>query len=107
MQKVLIAALLCVVLPASAWAQTNANAVQRGTAKLWIGAGFVAAGAIVLPITEPSEGARLATGLGLMSVGGAMMLWGAHQRRQPVRPHTRVTFLVNTHVSVVFIRRTW
>jgi hypothetical protein len=109
MRRFVIAGVLCfLVWPASAWAQTTASATQRGTTKLWIGAGLLAAGAIVMPITEPShEHARLGTGLGLMSAGGAMVLWGAQQRRRSPRPQTRVTFVANKHVSIVLIGRTW
>jgi hypothetical protein len=113
MKRTAAACVMFVLLGANwSFAQSSATpASQHGRTKMWIGATLMTGGALVVPVTALGSGRRAETprvgaGLGLMSAGGVLLLWGAHARRQPAQPQTSVSAVVGRQMGVE-IRRVW
>jgi hypothetical protein len=91
----LAAGLIVIVCVSAVEAGPNEDALALRAArnKMSVGTAMMAAGALVLPLTNASNGASDAgtkIGLSLIS-GGAVMIWvGARQRRKALSPQTLV-----------------
>jgi hypothetical protein len=84
---------------------------RRATRKIWLGAGLMAVGAVITPITG-ERGRRtdreviVTTGVGTMAVGSVMLWLGVRDRRKTLQPSTRLQLQVGRR-SMVQVQRTW
>ncbi len=111
----IITALLMVALfavPAVGQQITAEQAAKysSGTRKLWLGAGLIAAGVIVLPVTaiedDSPHGSRALTGVGLVGLGVGAIWWGVRQRKDSARPYVTIGVRVGQSRSIHF-QRSW
>lgn len=104
--SLLLAFLLC-SHPAAAQSLSPAQQaqLQRGTAKIAVGAALIGAGAFMMPITSVGR-AEPGAGAGLIVAGTGVVLWGMRDRYKATRP--QLTFGAGTGRSkAVYIRRSW
>jgi hypothetical protein len=108
----LIAIILIVSLAPAVFAESQPTIDQarmhKGQMLTRVGIGLVVAGAIVLPMTatKGEDNTHVWTGLGLFGGGGALLLWGASEKRQASRPQTTIGVSLG-RVKGVQIRRAW
>ena len=83
---------------------------RKGDIKTWVGVGLMGVGAFTLPGTVSPTGNNQGdppwVGLGLLTAGGGILLWGFQDKRRAVQPNTTVGVTVG-RVSAVHIRRSW
>ena len=111
----MLVALLALANTCPAFAQDRdpaARQVQAGRTKVWIGVAAIAAGALIVPVTNTNGNhdpgnASIAASLGLVA-GGSVLLWyGFHQQQAAVRPSTGFAFGVSRGGGAVRVRRSW
>lgn len=112
--RIITALLMTVLFTAPAVGQQitpeQAARYSSGTRKLWLGAGLIAAGVIVLPITAIDDnsphGSRAITGVGLVGLGVGAIWWGVRQRKDSTRPHVTIGVSVGQNRSI-YLQRSW
>ena len=101
----------CAATPAFAQQGGGQAALKRkGDIKTWVGAGLMGVGAFTLPgtvgPTGRNDGDPPWVGIGLLTAGGGILLWGFQDKRNAVQPNTTVGVTVG-RTSAVQIRRSW
>ena len=108
------AALVMCVTSASVWADDTRvpeERARRATRKMWLGAGLMAVGAVITPITgergrRTHQEVLVTTGVGTMAVGSVVLWMGVHDRRKAIQPSRRLQLQFGRR-SMVQVQRTW
>ena len=84
---------------------------RKGDIKTWVGVGLMGVGAFTLPGSVSPAGTRNDgdppwVGIGLLTTGGGILLWGFQDKRKAMQPNTTVGVRIG-RVSAVQIRRSW
>jgi hypothetical protein len=107
--KTVVLALCCVLFASQVFGQ-QATQTHAGRAKIWTGAGLLASGLFVMPVTGPGvTDARFnvpVMGVGLAAAGGSLIYWGIRDKQKARQPNTTigVTFRRSAGIQV---RRSW
>jgi hypothetical protein len=113
MTRVFAATVLLLLICAPAFAEQSPTpstvATQKqvadGTKKMWIGAGMIAAGLIIMPITAPGsrDGQPMVGGI-LAGTGMVVFAWGNFQRYNATHPSVRIGVRAGRTTSVAVVK---
>jgi hypothetical protein len=113
MKKTAMAMLALMLYTTAASGQTTApphSASPPGRLKIWAGAGLLASGLFVMPVTAVgNDHGRYSVPLlsvGLVAAGGSLIYWGVRDKQKARQPNTTigVTFRRSAGIQV---RRSW
>jgi hypothetical protein len=113
MKKTAMAMLALMLYATAASGQTIApprSASHPGRLKIWTGAGLLASGLFVMPVTgfgNTDGGFDIPLiGVGLAAAGGSLIYWGAHDQRKALHPNTTIGVMLRRTAGIQ-IRRSW
>jgi uncharacterized membrane protein len=107
--RITVFALCCVLFASQAFGQ-QATQTHAGRAKIWMGAGLLASGLFVMPVTGfgNTDGRYQVPmlGVGLAAAGGSLIWWGVRDQQQARQPTTTIGVMVRRSAGIQ-IRRSW
>ena len=113
MKKTAMAMLALTLYATAAFGQTIAppnSTSHPGRLKIWTGAGLLASGLFVMPITNTGNmDGRYEVpliGVGLAAAGGSMIYCGVRDKRKARQPNTTIAVTLRRSAGIQ-IRRSW
>ena len=106
--KSVVLAVCCVLFATQAFGQQPSQPPKGRSKAIWTGAGLLAAGLIVTPVTGVGNPDRRAPllGLGLATAGGSLIYWGVRDKQKARQPNTAIGVTLRRSAEIQ-IRRSW